>query len=86
MGAEWVPVRRAKPPVRYLLGESQIRLARETFLTQLLRIRQAQQQRPAVNSLAVIEQLIDALVAAPGAVDQHVFQFHQPCLALQREP
>jgi len=83
-GCRWVPVRTCRPPVRYRLGRSRPAgrarsLTSQPFpIRQPLHIRQAQEQRRAVGVLALVEKLVNALVAATAAVHEHVFQFHEP--------
>ena len=92
MGAEWVPVRtccrrfeatnrrfgtdwgRSRPA-----GACQIaRLPSRFAIRQPLHIGQAQSSGAPSAVLAVVEKLVNALVAATAAVDEHVFQLHEP--------
>ena len=82
MGAgsnEKPPVRRLNPPVRYQLGESRSHLARglSPLFGQQFGVGEAQEAPRGLGRTAIMEQLIDALVTAAGAVDQHVLQLHQ---------
>ena len=49
-----------------------------SWTSQPLHVGQAQEQRRTVAILAVVEKLVNALVAATGAVHEHVFQLHEP--------
>ncbi len=86
MGVEWgsnrVPVRCRFAPLQ---GDSALRTWFFVFPSQRARVDQPQQHRLAVAALAVVEELVLALVAAARAVGHHVFELHEPRqLAAQR--